>query len=200
MSHAAHCNHSYHRNANHSFGALCNDGYMETLEQRIKRLREERKLSQQQVADKVHVSRVAVTKWESGQTANLKLGNLLGLCELFGVSVEYLIRGDRATGTKGRDMDEKKIATVNVKIGAEIKGLEHPGIEDSPIQETVVWDAYNSADDESKAVVDFVLAPLEAPLPGWATKEMRGDICTMRYAVTRWMRGEKNEDEAKTGT
>lgn len=164
---------------------------METLEQRIKRLREERKLSQQQVADKVHVSRVAVTKWESGQTANLKLGNLLGLCELFGVSVEYLIRGDRATGTKGRDMDENKIATVNVKIGAEIKGPEHPGIEDSPIQETVVWDSYNSANDETRAVVDFVLADPDDPLPEWASEEMRGNINTMRYSVTRWLRGEK---------
>lgn len=102
MIHELHCNYSYHINANHSLDFSCNDAYMETLEQRIKRLREGNKLSQQQVADRVGVSRVAVTKWESGQTANLKLSNLISLCELFNISVEELIKGisGAANGTR----------------------------------------------------------------------------------------------------
>jgi len=67
---------------------------METIGQRIKKRREEAKVSQQYVADKVGVSRVAVTKWESGQTSNLKLGNLMRLCKLLDISVEYLIYGE----------------------------------------------------------------------------------------------------------
>lgn len=113
MSHAAHCNHSYHRSANHSFGVVCNDDYMETLEQRIKRLREERDLSQQKVADTVGVSRVAVTKWESGETANIKLGNLLKLCDLFCISVEELVRGSQGRQKLTQDPLEK------AKAGAE---------------------------------------------------------------------------------
>lgn len=93
MRHDSDCNHSYHQNANHSFVLLCNDGYMETLGQRIERLRKERNLSQQQVADAAKVSRVAVTKWESGATKNLKLENLLAMCDLFGVPAESLISG-----------------------------------------------------------------------------------------------------------
>lgn len=66
---------------------------METIGERIFKRRAELNMTQQHVADKVGVTRVAVTKWESGQTENLKLGNLMGLCKLLNVSIEYLIQG-----------------------------------------------------------------------------------------------------------
>lgn len=56
---------------------------------------------------------------------------------------------------------------------------------------TIACDAYRTADPETKAVVDFVLQEPDAPLPGWANEDMKGSINTMRYAVTRWMRGQK---------
>lgn len=93
MFHHAQCNHSYITDVNHSLETLCNDGYMETIGERIVRLRKERNLSQLQVANAAQVSRVAVTKWESGATKNLKLENLLAMCDLFGVSAEELISG-----------------------------------------------------------------------------------------------------------
>lgn len=67
----------------------------ERLGERIKRRRNELELSQQAVAGELGVSRVAVTKWESGDTANLKLHNLLGLCKLLRMSPEELITGSR---------------------------------------------------------------------------------------------------------
>lgn len=66
---------------------------METMGRRIFNRRIHLNMTQQYVADKVGVSRVAVTKWESGQTGNLKLDNLMGLCKLLNLSIEYLIRG-----------------------------------------------------------------------------------------------------------
>lgn len=93
MLHDLQCNHSYLNIVNHSCTPMCNDGYVETLGERIERLRKERNLSQQQVASAAQVSRVAVTKWESGATKNLKLENLQAMCELFGVSAEELISG-----------------------------------------------------------------------------------------------------------
>lgn len=93
MLHDSLCNHSYIEIVNHSCVPMCNDGYVETLGERIERLRKERNLSQQQVASAAQVSRVAVTKWESGATKNLKLENLLAMCDLFGVSAEELISG-----------------------------------------------------------------------------------------------------------
>jgi len=96
MFHEDHCNHSYLANANHNYVLLCNDGYMgvnRDIGKRIKRLREELKLSQQQVADSVGVSRVAVTKWEGENTPNLKIDNLLGLSSLFALSIDELVNG-----------------------------------------------------------------------------------------------------------
>lgn len=112
MLHDSECNHSYQMNVNHSCGSLCNDGYVETIGERIERLRKERNLSQLQVAAAAQVSRVAVTKWESGATKNLKLENLLAMCDLFGVSAEELISGeDASAGLKqpraSNDIDAK---------------------------------------------------------------------------------------------
>lgn len=89
------CNYSYLHKANYSLPDLCNDSYMEDLGQRIKRLREAAGLSQQQLGEKVGVSRIAVRKWEIGQTSNLKLDNLMSLCRLFRVTPEYLIYGKK---------------------------------------------------------------------------------------------------------
>ena len=58
---------------------------------KIKKLRTERKLTQQQVAYALGISRVAVSKWESGDTKDLKRDNLVGLTKLFNVSLEELL-------------------------------------------------------------------------------------------------------------
>ena len=66
---------------------------MITIGQRIFQLRTEMEMTQAQLAKKVGVSRVAVTKWESDQTKNLKLDHLVKLCAVFKISAEYLING-----------------------------------------------------------------------------------------------------------
>lgn len=95
---------------------------METIGQRIKRLREGYEYSQDFVAKKVGVSRVAVTKWESGQTANLKLGNLMNLCKLLNVSVEYLIYGE-VPGTEKTKNTEGNSAKLITKKDKKIKTI-----------------------------------------------------------------------------
>lgn len=66
---------------------------METKGQRIQRLRKAKKLSQAAVAKEVGVSRVSVTKWESGNTKNLVPEHLFKLARLLGVSAEMLDTG-----------------------------------------------------------------------------------------------------------
>lgn len=90
MFHAQQCNYSYRPNANYSFRLLCNSSYME-LSDFLLQLRIHRKLSQNDVAQAVKVSRPAVTKWESGQTSNLKLDNLQALCRLYGLTADELL-------------------------------------------------------------------------------------------------------------
>lgn len=62
-----------------------------SIAMKIKQLRTERKLTQQHVADALGISRVAVSKWESGDTKDLKRDNLVGLSKFFNVSLEQLL-------------------------------------------------------------------------------------------------------------
>lgn len=65
---------------------------MENLAQRILQLRKQHGLSQEELADKMNVSRQAVSKWESEQSTP-DLENVLALCEIFDVTSDYLLRG-----------------------------------------------------------------------------------------------------------
>lgn len=85
---------------------------MDTLAQRIHRLREARNLSQQQLADRLNISRVAVTKWESGQTENMKIDNLLALSDFFGLSIDELITGKRPETASSLSKEEQTLLTT----------------------------------------------------------------------------------------
>ena len=58
----------------------------------IKRLRLEKNLNQEQLAEQLHVTRQAVSNWETGKTQP-DIETLTQIAEFFGVSVEYLIYG-----------------------------------------------------------------------------------------------------------
>lgn len=71
-----------------------------TLGQRIQDLRKERGFSQEALAEKLDVSRQAVSKWETG-LSNPDSQNLILLARLFDVSVDELIEAE-PTGPTGR--------------------------------------------------------------------------------------------------
>ena len=58
--------------------------------EKLSQLRRKAGLSQEQLADRLGVTRQSVSKWESG-TAVPELGKLIALSELFEVSVDYLV-------------------------------------------------------------------------------------------------------------
>lgn len=58
-------------------------------EKKLSTLRKQHKITQMELADKLGVSRQAVSRWEQG-TALPSMENLLHLAELYGVSVEVL--------------------------------------------------------------------------------------------------------------
>lgn len=64
-----------------------------TLGNRIRKLRTQRKLSQEYLAEQLEVSRQAVSKWENDVSCP-DTQKLIRLAELFRVSVEYLATGD----------------------------------------------------------------------------------------------------------
>lgn len=67
----------------------------EELGQRLQQLRKAKGLSQEELADRVGVSRQAVSKWESGQSAP-DLDRLLALRTQLDTSADYLLTGQAA--------------------------------------------------------------------------------------------------------
>ena len=67
---------------------------METIGERILRLRTSKKMTQETLAKKIGISREAISKWEKGNTSNIKLDNLMILCKIFGLTAEELITGN----------------------------------------------------------------------------------------------------------
>lgn len=63
------------------------------LGDQLRKLREERKMSQQDLADKLHVSRQAVYKWESNK-GYPDIENLITLSEIFSVTIDEMIKKD----------------------------------------------------------------------------------------------------------
>lgn len=68
---------------------------METMGDRIRRLREARGLKQPQFAKLVGVTKSAVSQWETGGTANLKLPVLARVLEVLHTDLHYLVWGER---------------------------------------------------------------------------------------------------------
>lgn len=67
----------------------------------IKRLRQDRGINQEQLAEQLHVTRQAVSSWETGKTQP-DIETLTQLAEFFGVSVEHLIYGKPSQAESGQ--------------------------------------------------------------------------------------------------
>ena len=78
-----------------------------TVGDRIQSLRKSKGMSQEELADKVGVSRQAVSKWESEQ-ATPDLEKVVIMSELFEVTTDYLLKGIEPVKTD----DHKTMADV----------------------------------------------------------------------------------------
>lgn len=65
---------------------------MTQLAQQIRTLRTSKNLSQDELAEKLYISRQAVSKWENGE-ATPDIERLIQLEEILGVSLNYLVLG-----------------------------------------------------------------------------------------------------------
>ena len=70
------------------------------MEERINLLRKKMGLSQEELANKIGVSRQAVSKWESGQSMP-DLDKIIALSDLFGVSTDYILKGTDVSYDEG---------------------------------------------------------------------------------------------------
>ena len=74
-------------------------------------LRKSRGLSQEQLAGELDLTRQTISKWELNQSTP-DLGYLVRLSDFFGVSIDYLVRGEQENRASGADDTEYETSNV----------------------------------------------------------------------------------------
>lgn len=69
---------------------------MATFKERLKELRTQRKLSQQELADKINLTKQTISQYERG-VREPDYENLSALCDVFNVSTDYMLGKDDVT-------------------------------------------------------------------------------------------------------
>ncbi len=89
-------------------------------------LRKKNGWSQEELAEKMDVSRQAVSKWESAQSLP-DLGKILALSTLFGVTTDYLLKDEPEDESSPQEEDIRKAAPALRPVSSSLAGayLEH---------------------------------------------------------------------------
>lgn len=95
------------------------------LSERLQDLRKKQNDSQEKLAEKLGVSRQAVSKWESGQ-GNPDINNIIKICELYNISTDYLLLGASIEEPPKKKMDptiKKALFILIIMLGVVISGV-----------------------------------------------------------------------------
>jgi len=84
------------------------------LSEKIQQLRKQNEISQEQLAEKLNVTRQAISKWETGECLP-DIENVLQLSHIFGVTVDYLLK-NQPESVPVSVVDEKPSSTVHTGI------------------------------------------------------------------------------------
>jgi transcriptional regulator with XRE-family HTH domain len=82
--------------------------------ERLKKEREKRDWSQHELAEKIHVSRQSVSKWETGKNYP-SIEVIIHLSDLFGITIDELLRSDEELKEKVI-RDSKQLAHPKMKM------------------------------------------------------------------------------------
>lgn len=132
-----------------------------TLEEQIKHYRKQAGLSQEKMAEKIGVSRQAITKWENG-TGIPDITNCVAIAELFQISVDELLSNEKAG--KGQsdyiyesrteyDIDGKK--NYDIKLGGanEVDLIAYDG---EKVVVTLLSNVYKNLQSDYKVKIDDI--------------------------------------------
>lgn len=88
------------------------------INERIRDLRKKNNLTQEELADKLNVSRQAITKWESG-LGTPDISNIEAIAKLFNITVDELLSGNsiKKNNISKTEFDIFKFSDIDLKIG-----------------------------------------------------------------------------------
>jgi Predicted transcriptional regulators len=87
--------------------------YLMELSKRMKEEREKRNWSQDKLADQLHVTRQAVSKWETGQSYP-DIDKLIQIAELFMLSLDELVKGNQKLVKKLKKEGNKTMTGLSI--------------------------------------------------------------------------------------
>ena len=93
-----------------------------TIGSRIASKRKELQLSQEEMADKIGVTRQSVSKWETDASAPDAF-NLMALAEVLNTSVEYIVTGKLATEEIAKEKPNSETQTTQKRSNLAIIGF-----------------------------------------------------------------------------
>jgi len=132
-----------------------------TLEEQIKHYRKQAGLSQEKMAEKIGVSRQAITKWENG-TGTPDITNLVAIAELFQVSLDELLSNEKTE--KGQsdyiyesrteyDIDDKK--NFDIKLGG-ANEVDLRAYDGEKVVVTLLSNVYKNIQSDYKVKIDDI--------------------------------------------
>lgn len=83
--------------------------------EKLYELRKEKNLSQEEVADRLNVTRQTVSKWETNQSTP-DFDKIVPLCELFEISTEELLTGKKSTQKTEEENNAKNNVSSEQKV------------------------------------------------------------------------------------
>ena len=100
--------------------------------EKLIRLRKQHGMSQEQLADRLNITRQSVSKWESGGTVP-ELSKLIALSEMFDVSIDYLVKDyieeERPAGLRddygNRSEDAKRLEEKVDSLARYVRGYQY---------------------------------------------------------------------------
>ena len=78
------------------------------LKDKIQTLRKTKKLSQENLAEVLNISRQAVAKWENGETTP-DINNLIQLSDIFNITLDRLLKDDECTNIIEKEYNVSEI-------------------------------------------------------------------------------------------
>lgn len=88
-----------------------------SIGENIKKLRKSKSMTQDQLAERLHVTHQAISSWETGKTQP-DIETLKQMAEVFDVTIEELIYGEKKTGVLTNVSVSKEDAEKGITFGA----------------------------------------------------------------------------------
>lgn len=105
-----------------------------SLGERIYKLRTEKNLSQDALAEMLEVSRQSVSKWENNNTVP-DLEKLLKLSEIFGISLDELMKGEKTVYDAHKGIETAKAEPPKTEVSnRKVSEVEKSMWEDFPLK------------------------------------------------------------------